>query len=1299
MKRFLSAFLSFVMVISLFGYTAYADTGISCPLVNKHLMKNEDFYNGYALENLVASKSGSTDETFLMLGGVDPETGIITEIPDETVTGTNKMKQLVTRKLLFLPFGSAFTFDSTDVYDANGRKIPNLDLRVYEYDKNGKFIGSVNSVSLSPENNADSDATCKSFIVTKKEGMYVYLRFIPWEFVFDKNTVSDFEKRLNVYDLISVNAPVFDNSTITKCWANEDSYEAWATKTIFYNKIDDMYYWFYASQSSHTIYDGCIRVRTSKDLENWSESRVVYDTKTEGFCFTMDGAFQTDNGDIVICLMVGENDNDVVTKFLRSTDNGISWELENFILDGEIAENYRLQRPRVLDDGRIFTSYFDKDRKEISSIAYSTDNGKTFVSADFSSSFSLKDNGEYDFVKLRNGNILSVQRAGGISASISVDDGKTFVGEKSLKTVDKNSQMVNAPFIVYDEKTDNLVIYEIDRFKTGALVGIYTTGDKISDYLFNDSEFGGFFVNSCYLGNNGNVDEGYPHIVKTKDGGYKCFYYYPANDGKNRAGFYSVGSIDYEKYSHTPVWKNENNIQVNVCEKCGEELIRLRFTDLTGFGYYNDFVAYTSHYNSFFKGTNPPYYTEFSPKTALTRSMLVTILYRMAGSPYDDSNPFHYNPFTDVSRDAYYYNSACWALNNGITDQITFRPNDNVSRQETAAFLFRYAQENNKLGSDDYRNTDISQYHDYNSIRDWARESMQWANYNGMITGTEQGYANPQGATLRIHAAKILYGFGNMNDNENPFLPYDSYVAADPDMFGSVAVVQGKLLISDYCGTESKIYIPSKMNYNNREYPVQLRGDTFKDNTVVKNVIFAENIYLYDNFARMFNGAVNLNSAVIENNGTFANPEVVKDEVADFSNCPKLEKIYSLEQYKNAVSYQISNSNLIDSIPINVEKVTIKSDNIDSIDCAIPENVEKINIVSSSLNGDIVINSAKVSVFDMLSSLGSPYINFQKINIKCPNDSLTMKTVNRFIAGGRHTVSVESLDKSDIKINKIYALGDSLTAGPYYLSQLNDLLDDNTVAVNYAAEGDCAAHLQNRIGLNQIKIKENFIIPENKEKVRISVSSDFCNSTAKVSQDTGGVNCVTVNGVLGFITYENGNYYFSRAESGKSVAVKAGEIIKTEFQSSYRNDGTLIIYIGTNDYAGGMSNDFAKAKNLADRIKAIIDYCRCDDYIIVGLAFKKSGDAGSCSDENSAVLEKTMLDYFGNHFLNLREYFIKNAYSVCTELDIDSGEQKLLDKGIVPDEFFMDSTHWKRETGGKVVAQAIYEKLKELNYI
>ncbi len=57
---------------------------------------------------------------------------------------------------------------------------------------------------------------------------------------------------------------------------------------------------------------------------------------------------------------------------------------------------------------------------------------------------------------------------------------------------------------------------------------------------------------------------------------------------------------------------------------------------------------------------------------------------------------------------------------------------------------------------------DLSRYHDADSISHFAVDAMKWANYNGMITGTEQGYANPQGATQRIHATKILYGFGKV---------------------------------------------------------------------------------------------------------------------------------------------------------------------------------------------------------------------------------------------------------------------------------------------------------------------------------------------------------------------------------------------------------------------------------------------------------------------------------------------------------------------------------------------------------
>jgi len=188
----------------------------------------------------------------------------------------------------------------------------------------------------------------------------------------------------------------------------------------------------------------------------------------------------------------------------------------------------------------------------------------------------------------------------------------------------------------------------------------------------------------------------------------------------------------------------------------------LRFNDLNNYAVYSAYVAYTSVYNSFISGTNPPYYTEFSPTKPITRAMLIAILYRMAGNPYEESNPHTENPFTDIQPGVYYYNAACWALDEGITNQTTFKPNDNVTREQTARFLFAYAQAKDMLGNEEYQKVSLQGYSDYNRVHEWAKEPLQWANYNGMITGTQQGYINPQGETQRIHATRILYGFGKV---------------------------------------------------------------------------------------------------------------------------------------------------------------------------------------------------------------------------------------------------------------------------------------------------------------------------------------------------------------------------------------------------------------------------------------------------------------------------------------------------------------------------------------------------------
>lgn len=217
------------------------------------------------------------------------------------------------------------------------------------------------------------------------------------------------------------------------------------------------------------------------------------------------------------------------------------------------------------------------------------------------------------------------------------------------------------------------------------------------------------------------------------------------------------------KTSHSYSWKKSGGYVVNSCNNCGNQKLRLPFEDLYGYEHYGDYIAYTSVYNKFITGTNPPEKTLFSPTTPITRAMFVTILYRMAGEPYKNGTPYRTSPFTDITdTSVYYYDAACWALKNGITTETTFKPFENVNREQTASFLFRYAQKNGRLGNSAYKNVNLANYPDFGSVHGWAVEAMKWANFNGMITGTQQGYINPQGATQRIHATKILHGFGKV---------------------------------------------------------------------------------------------------------------------------------------------------------------------------------------------------------------------------------------------------------------------------------------------------------------------------------------------------------------------------------------------------------------------------------------------------------------------------------------------------------------------------------------------------------
>lgn len=178
----------------------------------------------------------------------------------------------------------------------------------------------------------------------------------------------------------------------------------------------------------------------------------------------------------------------------------------------------------------------------------------------------------------------------------------------------------------------------------------------------------------------------------------------------------------------------------------------LPFTDVSTTAWYRSAVKYV-YQNNIIKGLND--YT-FAPEQNLTRAMLVTILHRMEGSPYVSGT----SKFPDVQdTNAYYYVAVKWATRNGIVSGYNngkFGPNDPITREQLAVMLNNYCKYKGKYKA---TTADLSQYKDGAKVSNFAKWGMNWAVGSGVITGTKDGYLNPQGTATRAEAASMIYKY------------------------------------------------------------------------------------------------------------------------------------------------------------------------------------------------------------------------------------------------------------------------------------------------------------------------------------------------------------------------------------------------------------------------------------------------------------------------------------------------------------------------------------------------------------
>ncbi|MBO2526554.1 MAG: hypothetical protein CW335_00005 [Clostridiales bacterium] len=149
--------------------------------------------------------------------------------------------------------------------------------------------------------------------------------------------------------------------------------------------------------------------------------------------------------------------------------------------------------------------------------------------------------------------------------------------------------------------------------------------------------------------------------------------------------------------------------------------------------------------------------TAFCPNSPMTRAMLVTVLWRYAGEPMEGENGFY-----DVSDDKWYADAVAWAAENGIVTGVgggKFDPNGNVTREQLAAILFRYAD---SIGRDVSAGKKPSGFADRSKVSSWASDAMSWAVAEEIIGGAEKNgklYLLPQDDATRAQVAKMLMQF------------------------------------------------------------------------------------------------------------------------------------------------------------------------------------------------------------------------------------------------------------------------------------------------------------------------------------------------------------------------------------------------------------------------------------------------------------------------------------------------------------------------------------------------------------
>lgn len=307
-------------------------------------------------------------------------------------------------------------------------------------------------------------------------------------------------------------------------------------------------------------------------------------------------------------------------------------------------------------------------------------------------------------------------------ASVTVESGLgkvTFDG-KALAAIEGEAKGSDIVIVAEDKEKHELTKEQQDLVGDRPVIDLYimSGGKRISDF------------------NGGSATVSIPYELKEGETPEGIVVWYLAEGG----------NLIKKECTYDPVTKSVTF----VAEHFSEYVVsHFPFTDMYDSEWYYENVVY-AYTHGLMNGTQP---TLFSPESDITRGMVVTILWRMAGEPVAAKHSFKDVQF------AWYDKAISWAYANGIVAGYSadrFGPENRITREEMAKILRNYAE---YAGRSSAGPADISSFADAGSVSGWARESMQWAVGNGIIGGTNHNTLNPGGSALRAQVAAIMQRF------------------------------------------------------------------------------------------------------------------------------------------------------------------------------------------------------------------------------------------------------------------------------------------------------------------------------------------------------------------------------------------------------------------------------------------------------------------------------------------------------------------------------------------------------------